>query len=294
MKDFNKFVLFALGGTVLGLLYKMNKEKINKNQFELNLLKNQKSVSVQQLRNSFSLTDDNQISLFVEGSVAQSTEMLKSTNNKYTGVYIKKQNYEIETVENNGCRTQQRRYTSGTTNTTDSFILNSLPKSNTNILINNFSDTVILPKVLKHQKTDHFLISPEVRTIMREPETDEEKAQFKEGKISKLLTTITKIGVVIEEDILCEGTFICIYGNVIWDRVQNTFKMTAPKYFGISKDQIIEYFEADQFFLKLIGILLAIGGTAFSIFALKYLYKLLSNCENDPKAKAKEYKITKK
>ncbi|CAD8074448.1 unnamed protein product [Paramecium sonneborni] len=290
MKDFTKFVLFALGGTILGYIYNINKEKINKNQVELNFLKKQKSVSVLQLTNSLQLTDDNQLNLFVEGEVAQSTEILKSTNNKYAGFYIKKQNYEIETVENNGSKTQQRRQITRTINTTDQFILNSQPKSNINILINNFSDAIILPKVLKHQKTDHFLIPPEVRTIIREPKTDEEKAQFKEGKISKFLTTITKIGVVIEEDILCEGTFICVYGKVVWDKVQNNFRMTAPKYFGISKDQIIEYFEADQQFQKFFGILLAIGGAVCSIFALKYLYTLLSNRQNGQKEK--EYKIT--
>ena len=31
--------------------------------------------------------------------------MLKSTNSKYAGVYIKRLNYEIETVENDGHKT---------------------------------------------------------------------------------------------------------------------------------------------------------------------------------------------
>ncbi|CAD8159003.1 unnamed protein product [Paramecium pentaurelia] len=282
MKDFTKFLLCALSGTIIGLIYKLNKEKI-KNQNELDTLKKQKSVTVSQLKNSFLLTDDNQLSLFVEGEVVQNTEMLKSVNSKYAGVYIKRSNYEIEAVENNGRKTQQRKQTSRTTNTTDSFTLKS--QTTENLMINNFSNTIILPKVLKHQKTDQIINPPEVKTIMREPQTDAEKAEFKQGNIQKFLTTISKIGVVIEEEILCEGTFICVYGNVIWDKVQNTFIITAPKYFGVSKEQIIEYFEADQYFLKFIGILLAIGGTAFSIFALKYLYKTLSNNEDNKKVK---------
>ncbi|CAD8153491.1 unnamed protein product [Paramecium pentaurelia] len=285
MKDFTKFVLCALGGTIVGLLYKLNKERINKNEIELEILRNQKSISVQQLKQSFSITDDNQLNLFVEGQIAQTSEILKSTNSKHAGVYIKRSNYELEIVENNGNKTQQRRQISKTINTTDSFILCSQLNSNEKLLIKNFSETKILPKVLKYQQTDQILIPPEVRTIMREPETDEERAQFKEGKLKKLLTTISKIGIVIEEEILCEGTFICVYGNVIWDRVQNSFRITAPKFFGISKEQIIGYFEADQFYLKFIGILLAIGGTTFSIFALKHLYKTLFNNQNNQETK---------
>ncbi|CAK77115.1 unnamed protein product (macronuclear) [Paramecium tetraurelia] len=285
MKDFTKFVLCALGGAIVGLIYKLNKAKVNKNQIELDTLKNQRSVTVSLLKNSFLLTDDNQVSLFVEGEVAQNTEMLKSANSKYTGVYIQRSSYELEAVENNGRKSQQRRQTSKTINTTDSFILQSHLKTDENLLINNFSGTIVLPKVLKHQQTDQILNPPEIRTITREPQTDVEKAEFKEGKLKKFLTTISKIGVVIEEDILCEGTFICVYGNVVWDKVQNTFIINAPKYFGVSKEQIIEYFEADQYFLKFVGILLAIVGTTFSILALKYLHKTLSNNEDEKKAK---------
>ena len=46
MKDFTKFILCALGGTIFGLIYKLNKEKINQSQIELNILKNHRSVSV--------------------------------------------------------------------------------------------------------------------------------------------------------------------------------------------------------------------------------------------------------
>ncbi|CAD8145306.1 unnamed protein product [Paramecium octaurelia] len=285
MKDFTKFVLCALSGAIVGLIYKLNKAKVNKNQIELDTLKNQRSVTVSLLKDTFLLTDDNSVSLFVEGEVVQNTEMLKSANSKYTGVYIKRSSYEIEVVENNGRKTQQRRQTSKTTNTTDSFILQSHLKTNETLLINNFSGTIVLPKVLKHQQTDQILNPPEIRSIVREPQTDVEKAEFKEGKLNKFLTTISKIGVEIDEDILCEGTFICVYGKVVWDKVQNTFIINAPKYFGVSKEQIIEYFEADQYFLKFIGILLTIGGTAFSIFALKYLYKTLSNNEDNKNAK---------
>lgn len=40
MKDFTKFVLFSLGGAFAGLIYILNKEKVNKNQIELDTLKN--------------------------------------------------------------------------------------------------------------------------------------------------------------------------------------------------------------------------------------------------------------
>ncbi|CAD8158247.1 unnamed protein product [Paramecium octaurelia] len=283
MKDFTKFVLCALGGTIFGLLYKLNREKINKNQIELEILKSQKIVNVSQLKDSFSITDDNQLSLFVEGQIGQNQELLKSTNSKHAGVLIKRSKYELETIENNGRSAQQRRLISTTSDSASSFNLQSQQNSKENLLINNFQETIILPKVLKHQRTDQILSPPEVRTNMREPKTDEEIAEFKEGKIKKFITTISKIGVIIEEDILCEGTFMCVYGNVIFNRTQNSFRITAPKFFAISKDQIIGYFEADQNTLKILQVLMAIGGITFSIFALKYLYKTLFTNEKKQK-----------
>ncbi|CAK77907.1 unnamed protein product (macronuclear) [Paramecium tetraurelia] len=270
MKDFTKFVLCALSGTIFGLLYKFNREKINKNQIELDILKNQKSVNVSQLKDSFSITDDNQLSLFVEGQVGQNQELLKSTNSKHVGVLIKKSKYEIETIENNGTSAQQRRLVSATIDSASSFILQSQQNSKENLLIKNFQETIILPKVLKHQKTDQFLIPPEVRTNMREPKT---KSRIQGGKNQKVYNNYFKNW----------RTFMCVYGNVIFDRTYNTFRITAPKFFAISKEQIIGYFEADQNTLKFLQILMAIGGITFSIFALKYLYKTLFTNEKKQK-----------
>jgi hypothetical protein len=50
------------------------------------------------------------------------------------------------------------------------------------------------------------------------------------------LTTISKIGVSIEEEVLIEGTFLCLYGEIIKDKSSNVFTVSAPKYFGESKD----------------------------------------------------------
>lgn len=40
MTNFSNFVLCALGGTIFGFLYKVAKEKINKREIELEILKN--------------------------------------------------------------------------------------------------------------------------------------------------------------------------------------------------------------------------------------------------------------
>lgn len=90
------------------------------------------------------------------------------------------------------------------------------------------------------------------------------------------MTTISKIGVSIEEEVLIEGTFLCLYGEIIKNKDSNIFNVSSPKYFGESKEQIIKYLEADQYFRKFIGILLALGGAAFLVFGIKYFYQLIA------------------